>query len=146
MKSLKILLFSFLICCATTREENFKVVLDLNLQNLKKHLEVQGRKAKLDIVFVKKEGELKTFSVNKKLSVNDARVLQEKLENLPWEQIKERYVSRDGMLQRMPPIMISLFYKEKRKDIIIIGDLPEELIFIFNVLEPYLQIDSLMLR
>lgn len=146
MKSLKILLFSFLICCATTREESFKVVLDLNLQNLKKHLEVQGRKAKLDIVFIKKEGELKTISVNKKLSVNDAKVLQEKLENLPWDQVKDRYVSRDGMLQRMPPIMISLSYKEKRKDIIIIGDLPEELIFIFNVLEPYLQIDSLMLR
>lgn len=146
MKSLKILLLSFLICCATTREEDFKVVLDLNLQNLKKHLEVQGRKAKLDIIFIKKEGELKTFSVNKKLSENDARVLQEKLENLPWEKVKDRYVSRDGMLQRMPPIMISLSYKEKRKDIIIIGDLPEELIFIFNVLEPYLQIDSLMLR
>lgn len=146
MRSLKILLFSILMCCATTREENFKVVLDLNLQNLKKHLEVQGRKAKLDIVFVKKDGELKTFSVNKKLSVNDARVLQEKLENLPWDQIKDRYVSKEGLIQKMPPVMLSLSYKEKSKNIIIIGEIPEEFLFIFKVLEPYLQIENLMLR
>lgn len=146
MKKLKVLLLSFLICCATSRENDLKLVLDLNLKNFKKHLEVHGRDAKLDFVLVPPEGKIKTFSTKKKISREEYEILKEKLENLPWDSIKERYVSKDGMLQKIPPIMISINYKEKSKNIIIIGDVPKELLFIFNIFDPYLQIDPLMLK
>ncbi len=146
MKNLKILLFSLILSCATASNEVLKITIDLNLPNFKKHLELEGRKVKLDFVFVPKEGDPKTFSTKKKLSKDEYEFIEEKLKNLEWDKIKERYVSKDAILQHLPPILISIKYYDKNKNIIILGDVPKELNFLLEAFEPYLQVDYIMLK
>lgn len=146
MKNLKILLFSLILSCATTSNEFLKITIDLNLPNFKKHLELEGRKVKLDFVFIPKEGDLKTFSANKKLSKDEYEFIEEKLKNLEWDKIKERYVSKDAIMQHLPPILLSIKYYDKSKNIIILGDFPKDLNFLLEVFEPYLQVDYIMLK
>ncbi len=146
MKNLKILILSLILSCATVPQETFKIVLDLNLPNFKKHLEIKGNLVEISFVFIAKEGDLKTFSTKKKLSKEEVKFLKERLDNLPWDSIKDRYASKEAIMLHTPPILISISYKDKNKNIIILGDPPEELLFIFNTLEPYLQPSFGMLK
>ena len=146
MKNLKILLLSLILACATTSGEYLKIKIDLNLQNFKKHLEMEGRNVSLDFVFFPKEGNPKTFSSKKKLSKDEFKFIEENLKNLEWDKIKERYATKDAIMQHLPPVLISIKYYDKNKNIIILGDIPKELSFILKILEPYLQIDYIMLK
>ncbi len=139
MKNLKVLLLSLILACATVPQDTFKIVLDLKLQRFKKHLEIKGNLVEISFVFLPEKGDLKTFSTKKKLSKEKVKFLKERLDNLPWESIKDRYASKEAVMLHTPPILISISYKDKNKNIMILGDPPEELLFIFNTLEPYLQ-------
>lgn len=146
MRSLKVLFLSFILSCTTAIQENMKIAIDINLQNFKKHLEISGRNVNLDFIFLPKDGKPKTFSTKKKLSKDEYLFLEERLKNMPWEKIKDRYVSKDAIMTHLPPFLISISYEGKSKNIIIIGDVPKELDFLFEVLNPYLQFDFSMLR
>lgn len=146
MKKLKILFLSFLISCATVDKSELKISIDLNLQNLKKHLEINGRKVELDFVFLPKDGKLKTFSTTKKLSKKEYLFLEENLKNLNWDKIKDRYVTKDAIMMHLPPVLISISYIDKKKNIIILGDIPKEFDFLFKILDPYLIFDFSMLK
>lgn len=146
MKKLKILFLSFLISCATVDKNQLRISIDLNLQNFKKHLELNGRKIYLDFVLFQKDGKPKTFSTTKKLSKNDYLFIEENLKNLNWDKIKDRYVTKDAIMMHLPPVLISISYLDKKKNVLILGDIPKEFNFLFKILDPYLIFDFSMLK
>lgn len=146
MKSLKVLFLSLIIACSGIKKEDLKIVIDLSGKNYKKHLELNGKNINLDFAFFNEKNLPKSHKIKRKLPEKDYKSLIDNLEKINWEKIKERYYSKEAIINLSPPLLISIEYKNIKKNIIIIGSPPKELRFLMDILEPYLQIDFTMLR